>query len=165
MEFFPDIKTVVSLGSVTITWYALFILTGALLAYYLSIRTLKKWGYETAMFEDFFIWMLPIGIIGARLYYVLFEWDLYVSDPIRILYIWEGGLAIHGGLIAAILFGLWYFRKKAIDGLRVMDAIFPNILIAQAIGRWGNFINQEAYGRVVSEAYFDHFPDLSKIRC
>lgn len=162
MEFFPDIKTVVSLGSVTITWYALFILTGALLAYYLSIRTLKKWGYETAMFEDFFIWMLPIGIIGARLYYVLFEWELYASDPIRILYIWEGGLAIHGGLIAAILFGLWYFRKKAIDGLRVMDAIFPNILIAQAIGRWGNFINQEAYGRVVSEAYFDHFPGFIK---
>lgn len=162
MEFFPDMKTVLSLGSITITWYALFILTGAMLAYFLSIRTLKKWGYETAMFEDFFIWMLPIGIVGARIYYVLFEWEMYVSDPIRILYIWEGGLAIHGGLIAAIGFGLWYFRNKAIDGLRVMDAIFPNILIAQAIGRWGNFINQEAYGRIVSEAYFDSFPSFIK---
>lgn len=162
MEFFPDMKTVVSLGSITVTWYALFILTGALLAYYLSIRTLKKWGYETAMFEDFFIWMLPIGIIGARLYYVLFEWEMYASDPLRILYIWEGGLAIHGGLIASVLFGLWYFRKKAVDGLRIMDAIFPNILIAQAIGRWGNFMNQEAYGRAVSEAYFDAFPKFIK---
>ena len=93
MEFFPDMKTVLSLGSITITWYALFILAGAMLAYYLSIRTLKKWGYETAMFEDFFIWMLPIGIVGARIYYVLFEWEMYVSDPIRILYILGGRLS------------------------------------------------------------------------
>lgn len=162
MEFFPDVKTLLAIGPVTITWYAIFILTGAILAYYVSIRTLKKWGYDTAIFEDFFIYMLPIGIIGARLYYVLFEWEMYAADPIRIFYIWEGGLAIHGGIIAATLFGLWYFHKQAVDGLRLMDAIFPNVLIAQAIGRWGNFINQEAHGRMVSEAYFDHFPSFIK---
>lgn len=162
MEFLPNMKTLLSIGPITITWYALFILCGALLAYWLSIRTLKKWGYSTALFEDFFIYMLPVGIIGARLYYVLFEWELYAADPIRIFYIWEGGLAIHGGLIAATIFGLWYFRKQAVDGLRLMDAIFPNVLIAQAIGRWGNFINQEAYGRVVSESYYRFFPSLIK---
>lgn len=162
MEFFPDFKTVLSLGSVTITWYAVFILSGAILAYYISIRTLKKWGYETEMFEDFFIYMLPIGIIGARIYYCLFDWSAWIDNPIRLFFIWEGGLAIHGGIIAATLFGLWYFHKRAVDGLRLMDAIFPNVLIAQAIGRWGNFMNQEAYGGIVSEGYYDHFPGFIK---
>jgi len=162
MEFFPDIKTVIAIGSITITWYAVFILTGAMLAYFISIRTLKKWGYETELFEDFFIYMLPVGIIGARIYYVLFEWEMYAANPIKVFYIWEGGLAIHGGIIAATLFGLWYFHKRAVDGLRIMDAIFPNVLIAQAIGRWGNFFNQEAYGGIVSEQYYDAFPAFIK---
>ena len=87
---------------------------------------------------------------------------MYAANPMRIFYIWEGGLAIHGGIIAATLFGLWYFRNKAVDGMRIMDAIFPNILIAQAIGRWGNFINQEAYGRIVSEEYYHYFPSFIK---
>lgn len=158
MELFPDFKTVLTLGPLHITWYAVFILSGAMIAYWLSIRQLKKWGYDTAMFEDFFIYMLPIGIFGARLYYVIFEWATYASEPIRIFYIWEGGLAIHGGVIAATLFGLWYFRNKVVDGLRVMDAIFPNVLIAQALGRWGNFMNQEAYGDIVNASYYDGFP-------
>ena len=162
MELFPNAKVILSIGSITITWYAFLMLAGALIAYYLSIKTLKKWGYQTDIFEDFFYYMFPIGIIGARIYYVIFEWEMYAANPMRIFYIWEGGLAIHGGIIAATLFGLWYFRNKAVDGMRIMDAIFPNILIAQAIGRWGNFINQEAYGRIVSEEYYHYFPSFIK---
>ena len=164
MELFPNIKTVLTFGPFHITWYAVFILSGAILAYWLSTRQLKKWGYDLAIFEDFFIYMLPIGILGARLYYVFFEWGAhnYESNPIRIFYIWEGGLAIHGGLIAAPLFGLWYFRKKAVDGLRIMDAIFPNVLIAQAIGRWGNFMNQEAFGASVDASYYNGWPEFIK---
>lgn len=162
MQFFPDAKTLISFGSLHVTWYAVCILAGALLAYGISIRQLKKWGYQTEIFEDFFFYMLPIGIVGARLYYVMFEWSNYASNPISVFYIWEGGLAIHGGIISATLFGLWYFHKRPIDGLRIMDAIFPNVLIAQALGRWGNFVNQEAFGGVVSEAYYDHFPSFIK---
>ena len=163
MALFPNIKTVITIGPLSITWYAVFILCGAMLTYTLSIRTLKKWGYKTDMFEDFFFYMLPIGIIGARLYYVIFEWgNQYAANPIRIFYIWEGGLAIHGGIIAATLFGLWYFHKRVVDVLRIMDAIFPNVLLAQAIGRWGNFMNQEAFGDIVSSAYYDHFPSFIK---
>lgn len=162
MQFFPDAKTLVSLGSLHVTWYAVFILTGAILAYTVSIRQLKRWGYQTEIFEDFFFYMLPIGICGARLYYVIFEWAQYADNPISAFYIWEGGLAIHGGIIAATIFGLWYFHKRPIDGLRIMDAIFPNVLIAQALGRWGNFVNQEAFGGIVSEAYYDHFPAFIK---
>lgn len=163
MQLFPNIRTFITIGPLTITWYAVFILCGAILAYTLSIRTLKKWGYKTDMFEDFFFYMLPIGIIGARLYYVIFEWsNQYAANPIKIFYIWEGGLAIHGGIIAATLFGLWFFHKRAVDVLRIMDAIFPNVLIAQAIGRWGNFMNQEAFGGIVSPSYYDHWPSFIK---
>lgn len=162
MEFFPNFKTIVSFGSIQVTWYAIFILTGVILAYMISIRQLKKWGYDSSIFEDFFIYMLPIGIFGARLYYVIFEWQQYVDNPIRIFYIWEGGLAIHGGILAATLFGLWYFHKRALDPLRIMDAIFPNVLIAQAIGRWGNFINQEAFGGIVDASYYDGWPAFIK---
>lgn len=162
MDLFPNIKTVLSIGNLEITWYAVFILTGALLAYFFSIKTLKKWGYKSELLEDFFLYMLPIGIIGARLYYVIFEWEFYSNHPIKIFYIWEGGLAIHGGILAATAFGLWYFRNKAVDGLRILDAIFPNVLLAQAIGRWGNFMNQEAFGGIVNETYYNGWPAFIK---
>ena len=162
MQLFPDPKILLSIGDVHITWYAVLILTGALIAYALSLRTLKKWGYDSEILENFFVPMLLIAIVGARLYYVIFEWEQYAADPIRIFRIWEGGLAIHGGLIAGVAFGLWYFHRMKVDGLRGMDAIFPNILIAQALGRWGNFMNQEAFGRVVSESYYNGWPSFIK---
>ena len=131
MEFFPDAKTLLSIGSLHVTWYAVLFLGGAFLAYGLSLRQLKKWGYKEELIENFFLMMFPIAIIGARLYYVIFEWNnIYIYDPIRIFYIWEGGLAIHGGIIAGVLFGIYYFRKHRCDGLRIADAIFPNVLLA-----------------------------------
>lgn len=163
MSFFPDMQTVLTLGSLRVTWYAVIILTGAFIGYYLSIRQLKKWGYEEDVFLNFFIMMLPISIIGARIYYVIFEWgNQYAADPVRIFYIWEGGLAIHGGLIAGVLFGVWYFKKHCINGLRVADAVFPNVMLAQAIGRWGNFMNHEAYGGIVADSFYDHWPSFLK---
>ena len=112
MTIFPDMKTVLTIGSLQVTWYAVLILSGAFLAYFLSLRQFKKWGYKEEVFENFFLMMLPIAIIGARLYYVIFEWNnLYAADPIRIFYIWEGGLAIHGGVIAGTIFGWFYFRR------------------------------------------------------
>lgn len=159
MTFFPDMKTVLTIGSLQVTWYAVLILSGAFLAYFLSLRQFKKWGYKEEVFENFFLMMLPIAIIGARLYYVIFEWNnLYAADPIRIFYIWEGGLAIHGGVIAGTIFGWFYFRRYQYNGLRILDVVFPNMMLAQAIGRWGNFMNQEAYGGVVNASFYDHFP-------
>lgn len=162
MTFFPDMSTFLEIGGLRITWYAIIILTGALLGYYLTLRQTRKWGYKDEVFENFFLMMLPISIVGARLYYVIFEWQQYVDDPLSILFTWNGGLAIHGGLIAAVVFGLWYFRKHHIDVLRVADAAFPNVLLAQAIGRWGNFMNHEAYGQVVSENFFNGWPAFIK---
>lgn len=159
MTFFPDSQRILTIGSLQVTWYAVLILTGAFLAYYLSLRQFKKWGYKEEVIENFFLLMLPISIIGARLYYVLFEWNhLYASNPIHAFYIWEGGLAIHGGIIAGIIFGWFYFRHYQYNGLRIMDVVFPNMMLAQAIGRWGNFINQEAYGGIVDASFYDYFP-------
>ena len=160
MEFFPTDKIFLSLGSLHITWYAICSLSGAFLAYYLSVRTLKKMGYSASMCEDYFITMLPIAYVGARLWYVLFEWQTYIADPISIFYIWEGGLAIHGGLIAAIIYGYFFLKKRCIDPRRFADACLPNVMLGQVIGRWGNFINQEAYGSIVSKDYFTYFPDF-----
>ena len=163
MTFFPDMKTFVSFGGLTITWYALIILAGAFLAYYLTLKKVRKWGYKDELFENFFLLLLPIAIIGARLYYVIFEWNnVYAANPISAFYIWEGGLAIHGGVIAGLIFGLAYFHHYQINGLRIADAIFPHLMLAQAIGRWGNFMNQEAYGQIVSADFYAHFPSFIK---
>lgn len=163
MTFFPDMKTIVTFGALHITWYAVLILTGAFIAYYMSIRQFKKWGYKVEIFENFFLMMLPIAIIGARLYYVIFEWsNTYAQNPMSIFYVWEGGLAIHGGIIAATIFGIFYFRHYQYSILRIADVIFPNMMIAQAIGRWGNFMNQEAFGGPVARSFYDHWPSFIK---
>lgn len=158
MSFFPDLKTFVSIGGISITWYAICVLGGAVLAYYLSLRQVRKWGYKDQMLEDFFLMMMPIVIIGARIYYVIFEWEYYSQNLMSIFYIWEGGLAIHGGIIAGVIFGFLYFKKKNVDALRIADTAFPFMMIAQAIGRWGNFMNQEAYGSIVEPSFYNGFP-------
>jgi phosphatidylglycerol:prolipoprotein diacylglycerol transferase len=166
MEFFPDLRTFlrIELGGFTlnIAWYALLILTGAILAYYLSVKNAKKLGYSKQLLEDFFFMMMPLVIVGARIWYVVFEWDQYSGNPMKIFEIWEGGLAIHGGLVTGIVFAYFYFRKKGVNLLRVGDCIMPNVLLGQVIGRWGNFLNQEAYGEIVSADYFNGFPSFIK---
>lgn len=162
MRLFPSSKIFLEIGPLTITWYAILVMGAAWLCYRLCIREYKKMGYSEEIFEDFFLIMLPVAFIGARLYYVIFEWESFISEPIRIFYIWEGGLAIHGGVIASILYGLYYFRKKGIDPLRIGDTAFPYVMLAQVIGRWGNFVNKEAYGAIVNEEFFRFFPDFIK---
>jgi phosphatidylglycerol:prolipoprotein diacylglycerol transferase len=101
---------------------------------------------------------LPAGIVGARLYYVLFEFSYYWSNPGDIFNIREGGLAIHGGIIFALLAAFFYLRHKKASFLKAADAAAPSIILAQAIGRWGNFFNQEAHGGPVSYEFIKHFP-------
>lgn len=166
IEFFPNMKTFFALHigdlHISVAWYAILILSGAMLGYFISQKEARKRGYDHALLEDFFIMVLPIAVCGARLYYVIFEWEMYASNPISAFYIWEGGLAIHGGLIAAVIFAYVYFYRHGINLLRVGDCMMPNILIAQVIGRWGNFMNQEAYGGIVSEDHFRFIPAFIK---
>ncbi|MDO4465944.1 MAG: prolipoprotein diacylglyceryl transferase [Bacillota bacterium] len=164
MHFFPDPKIFVSFGSLSITWYSLCILTGVYIAYLIAQRTITKWGYSRELLEDFAIPMLFIGILGARIYYVIFEWGYYKHHLNEIVMIWNGGLAIHGGLIAGVIFGYLYFKKRRISFMRMFDCLMPEVFVAQALGRWGNFMNQEAFGPVVPESYYDHFPLFIKER-
>lgn len=163
MKFFPDLQTFLDIGPISIKWYAVLILLGAYLAYYLSYRNLKTMGYKSELTDDLFFGALLSGVIGARIWYVLFsDLNYYLSRPLEILMTWQGGLAIQGGLFGGVLFGLWFVRRHKINFLRIADGIVPNILVAQAIGRWGNFLNQEAYGRVVEESFYNGWPQLIK---
>ncbi|NLW15879.1 MAG: prolipoprotein diacylglyceryl transferase [Erysipelothrix sp.] len=163
IEFFPDLPTFLKIGPVTITWYALLIVIGAYAAYYISLQNLKKMGYTTDDADGLFFGVLIFGILGARLWYVMFyDLSFYLQNPASILNITEGGLAIHGGIFAAVIYGYIYISKKGYNFIHWLDAVLPNVLLSQAIGRWGNFMNQEAFGGIVSESHFRFLPNFIK---
>lgn len=131
----------------TFYWYGVIIAVGFILAMLYCARHCRRCGIEPDTLYDFLIWMIPLAIIGARLYYVIFQWSDYRDHPIDALKIWEGGLAIYGGVIAGLLTGIVWCRKKKIPFGAMADVCAPGLLIGQCIGRWGNFINREAFGR------------------
>lgn len=135
-----------------VTFYAIFILTGAFLAYGLTEREFIKLGKKKGFVEDVFIVAFPAGILGSRLWYVWGQWELeFATQPFwKIFAIWEGGLAIMGGALGGALVGILYvyFKRKDIPIIKALDFAVPTILVAQALGRWGNFFNQEVYGAI-----------------
>lgn len=144
------------LGPISVAWYGIIIVTGMILAIYLSIKEGEKRGVSEDFIVDTAFWVLPLGILGARLYYVLFELGYYLNNPTQIFAIWEGGLAIYGGVIAGALTFYWRSRKENVPFLLVTDIVTPYVLLAQAIGRWGNFINQEAHGGEVTRQFLEN---------
>lgn len=152
------------IGPIIIAWYAVLILTGAMTAMVLAIIEGKKIGVDKDFIIDTVLYGIPIAVVGARLYYVIFAWDYYKDNPIDALKIYEGGLAIHGAVIFAVLWGLYYCRRRNVEFLRAIDLAAPGFLIAQAIGRWGNFMNQEAHGgKVPGATLVDQINYLSNV--
>ena len=149
-------------GFFQIKWYSFFIFMGALTASLLIIKEIRKKDIKDDLIIDIIFYGIIIGILGARIYYVLFNLPYYLKNPIEIIEIWNGGLAIHGGIIATLIFLIFYTKKKKINLLLLMDIIAVGLVIAQAIGRWGNFFNGEAYGRVVSLSFLKslHLPQF-----
>ena len=135
----------------TLHFYSLCILVGVVLAYIIITKEAKKIKIDSDFISNTIIYGLLIGIIGARVYYVIFNLNYYINYPDEILKIWHGGLAIHGGIIAAAIFVYLYSKKYKENYIRLLDVILPGVILAQAIGRWGNFFNQEAYGIKVSK--------------
>ncbi len=160
MKLFPDSKTFISVFGIDIAWYAIIIITGAIIALMITIKQAEKRGINKDDVEDIFFGVLLFGIVGARLWYVIFypEIDYFLSDPLRIIAFRDGGLAIQGGLVAGAGYAYYKCKKLGIDFLDLGDSALPSVLIAQAIGRWGNFVNQEAFGEVWKEAYYRFFP-------
>ncbi len=134
------------IGPLAIRWYGLLIATGVLLGTTLAHREAIRRGQDPEKLLNVIVLTVIIGLMGGRLYYVLFNWDYYGAHPGRIVAVWEGGLAIHGGLIAGALTTILYCRYAKLPLLITLDIMAPCVAIAQAIGRWGNFFNQEAFG-------------------
>lgn len=131
---------------IDIAWYGIIISFGILVGTLLGVREAERVGFGEDNLLDFLILAIPLSILGARIYYVIFKWDFYKNHPSQILNIRNGGLAIHGGIIAAILVGIIWTRIKKLDFWVLADIAAPSLVLAQSIGRWGNYINQEAHG-------------------
>ena len=145
-------------GVVTVRMYAILIVTGMILAVLYMRRQEKRLGLPKDTALDMALWAIPAGIIGARLYYVAFTWDQYAPDPLSILKIWNGGLAIYGGIIGGFLGVLFLSRQKKLPLMKLLDMAAPAVILGQAIGRWGNFFNGEAYGRLITDPKWCFFP-------
>ena len=139
-------KVALDLGIIQIYWYSIFIFLGILVGSSIIYLESKKRKIDSEFVINLIFNTVIISVIGARIYYVLFNLDYYLSNPVEILEIWNGGLAIHGGIIAGLLFLIFYCKKHKVETLKMLDIIVVGLIIAQAIGRWGNFFNQEAYG-------------------
>ncbi|MDX1805834.1 MAG: prolipoprotein diacylglyceryl transferase [Paenisporosarcina sp.] len=145
-----------SLGPIDVRWYGVIIASGIVLAFIVAQREMVKRSFHPDFLTDLLMWAVPLAILGARFYYVLFKWEYYAENPGQILQIWEGGLAIHGALIVSFIVAYLFTRKRSTSFLKVADIAAPSILIGQTIGRWGNFMNQEAHGGPVTRSFLEN---------
>ncbi|WP_419877086.1 prolipoprotein diacylglyceryl transferase [Brevibacillus centrosporus] len=148
----------IAIGPLKIHWYGIIMGLAFFLGTYLARRNSKRSGIDPDHVLNMVVWIIPAAIICARLYYVIFEWDQYKGNLMDIIAVWKGGLAIHGGLIGGVLAGSWYIRKHNLPFLKLADVMMPSVILGQAIGRWGNFINQEAHGGPATAEFMAKFP-------
>ena len=141
-----------------ISWYAVIIVAAILIGYVLANKESRRQGLPNDLIIDFLLLAIPLGIIGARLYFVVFRWNDYSDDLLSVLKIHEGGLAIYGGILGGLLAARIASKKHGIPLLKLLDTVAPSLVLGQAIGRWGNYINMEAYGLRVSEEALQFFP-------
>lgn len=153
---------VITLGPLTIHYYSIFILIGILIGGKLAMYEGEKRNVPKDFTYNLLFLTILFGIIGARIYFVLFNLDYYSNNILEIFMIWKGGLAIHGGIIAGLLTIIIYCKKYKTKVFRILDIITPSLLLAQAIGRWGNFFNSEAHGPETTLNYLQslHLPDF-----
>lgn len=148
------------LGIIKIYWYSVIMFFAILVGGSLALKESKKWKIPEDFMVNLFFFIIPIALIGARLYFVIFHWDYYGSHLIDIFKVWEGGLAIHGGIIAGLIFVIFYAKKYKINIRRLVDIIVVSLILGQAIGRWGNFFNGEAHGAVTSLESLKWLPEF-----
>lgn len=138
---------VVEIGPITIRWYGLLIASAVLIGVTLSQYLAKRRNVNPDLLSDLSIWLVLGAIPAARIYYVLFQWSEYAQHPERIIAIWQGGIAIHGAILGGTMAALIFARLKRVSFWQLADLVAPSLILGQAIGRWGNFFNSEAFGR------------------
>ena len=146
LEIEIDPTRAFSLGPLNIHMYGLIIACGLIAAVLYACRRSKQFGLKEDDIIDGVLWVTPFAILCARVYYCVFSWDMYKDNPISMLYIWEGGLAIYGGVLGAILGVVVFCKCKKISVAALLDLVALGFLIGQSAGRWGNFFNREAFG-------------------
>jgi phosphatidylglycerol:prolipoprotein diacylglycerol transferase len=158
----PLNRVAFELGPIHIYWYGIIIAAGALLGLLLAMREGKRLNLPVDTFTDLLLYAAPIAVISARIYYVAFEWGYYSKHPGQIVAIWNGGIAIYGALIGAVLTAIVFCRLRQVSFWKVADVCAPSVILGQAIGRWGNFMNQEAHGGPTTRAALErlHLPDF-----
>lgn len=152
----PLNRVALELGPLTIYWYGIIIGFGALLGYFIAQKEATRLGLGKDVFTDLIIWALPISIVSARIYYVIFSWDYYSQHPSEIIMIWQGGIAIHGALIGAVITTIIFSKRRKLSFWKLADIAAPSIILGQAIGRWGNFMNQEAHGGPTTRLFLEN---------
>ena len=155
-------RVAIQIGTIPIYWYGIIIGAGVFIGLWLAMRESERRGLDKDLFIDLLIYAVPISIISARIYYVIFEWSYYKENLGDIYKIWNGGIAIHGALIGAVITTIVFARSRNVSFWKMADIAAPSLILAQAIGRWGNFINQEAYGGEVSRQFLENLmlPDF-----
>ena len=150
------------LGPIAVRWYGIIIACGILLGYFIAQRTLQRVGFDKDVLVDILFWSAIIGFIVARIYFVIFQFPYYAQHPAEIPKIWHGGIAIHGGIIGGFITGIFICKRKNINPFQMGDIASPSMILAQGIGRWGNFMNHEAHGGPVSRSFLEHLhiPDF-----
>lgn len=139
-------RVALNFGFIKIYWYSIFILLGMIAAFLTVHKEIKSQKIDEDKFLNLVFYLILFGIIGARLYYVLFNIPYYLKNPQEIIAIWNGGLAIHGGILSGLIVLIYFCKKNNLNLIKILDILVVGLIIAQAIGRWGNFFNQEAYG-------------------
>lgn len=137
------------LGIIKIYWYSVTMFLAMFVGVFLFYKSSKKSGLSEDFIVNLLFYGIIFGLIGARVYYVLFNLSYYLKNPIEIIEVWNGGLAIHGGLIGGFLWFLYYSKKNNVSLIKLLDMACISVIIGQVIGRWGNFFNQEAHGGIV----------------
>ncbi|UJF33078.1 prolipoprotein diacylglyceryl transferase [Paenibacillus hexagrammi] len=145
-----------AIGPVKVHWYGIILGTAALVGLLLAIREGKRFRIQPDFFMDLLLIGVPSAIICARIYYVAFQWKDYKDNLAEVFMIWHGGIAIYGALIGAIAAGFFYTRSKGYSFWRILDICAPGLIVGQMIGRWGNYMNQEAHGGPVEESFLRH---------
>ncbi len=143
-------RTFIKIGNINIYWYSILIIVSVFIGYYFSLREAKKNGLTKNFISDLVFYLVIVSILGARLYYVIFNFDVFKDELLDIFKIWEGGIAIYGAVISAIIFIIIYSKKKKKNSLLVLDTLVPYLILGQGIGRWGNFFNKEAHGAITT---------------